>query len=207
MNALIANVVIEESSNFSTLISDLTGNYVAEDIAVKDAQGEPTGEILENPYKDATAPDFSGKIAFAHFDADHASHSGVESILINDFKGTKAWNTLFAYAKENNYSHLVILNNVNKINPHLINEALESNADKDIITLSDGAAFIVKCSSDFAANEEYNFWVEDNNIISKAREEGQLGGVNSEFTDFSQAELTDIKDAFLAAVTLDQEKE
>jgi hypothetical protein len=206
MNALIANVIIEESADFSTLISDLTGNYLAEDIEVKDTQGEPTGEILQNPYKDATALDFSGKIVFTHFNADHASHAGVESILINDFKGTKAWNTLFAYAKENNYSHLVILNNVNKINPHLIKEALESNVDKDIITLSEGAAFVVKCSSNFIANEEYNFWVEDNNIINKAREEGKLGGIDSEFLDFSQAELTDIKDVFLTAVTLDQQK-
>jgi hypothetical protein len=206
MNALIANVIIEESADFSTLISDLTGNYIAEDIEVKDTQGDPTGEILQNPYKDTIALDFSGKIVFTHFNADHASHVGVESILINDFKGTKAWNILFAYAKENNYSHLVILNNVNKINPHLIKEALESNVDKDIITLSEGAAFIVKCSSNFVANEEYNFWVEDNNIINKAREEGKLGGIDSEFLDFSQAELTDIKDVFLTAVTLDQQK-
>jgi hypothetical protein len=204
-NISILCVVVEESEDYLELINNLSGNYISSDITV-DEKGEELEEPIIHPHKDLSAPDFSGNITFAHFVDNYEEYAGVDHIKIDTISTSKAWNVGFAAAKAKGSSHLVILNGAKNINPHIITLALEENSDKDIINLSDGGAFIVKCSSDFSANEEYKFWYADNEIFEKAVKNNSYGGYNSSFAEFEQAKIVSLNNEFDAAIEADIQK-
>lgn len=189
MSIMILNTIFNESEDFSKLINDLTGGYVANDLTVG-LDGVDLEVPVEHPHKNLTPPDFSGHITFAHFVDGYSDRAGVSNLKINTTSTSKAWNVAFALAKENNYSHLVILNNVNSINPHTISLAIEAHPNKDLINISDGGAFIVKCSSDFNANEAYNVWFADNEIIKWAITNNSYAGADRNFIEFSQSQIS-----------------
>ena len=141
----ILNVIIEEDADYSQLINDLTGGFVASDIETEetDENGEKVITYTPHPHADLAAPDFSGKIIFAHLTDSYTTRDGVVNLDISKFKGTTAWNEGVAYAKSQGATHVAILNNVSSINPHVITLGFEGNDDKTVTNLSDGAAFIV----------------------------------------------------------------
>ena len=202
-NLFILNVIIEEDADYSQLINDLTGGFVAADIEFKEKNenGEEVVTIKIHPHADLTAPDFSDKIIFAHFVDEYPSRDGVYDLNISKYKGTTAWNEGVAYAKSQGATHVAILNNVSAINPHILNLALSGNEDKSLIGLGDGAAFIV--SSDFSVDETYNFWFIDNQIFYDAQEAGTLGFASIEEPGIVQAEITSSREAFSSAIDED----
>ena len=202
-NLFILNVIVEEDADYSQLVNDLTGGFVAADIetTTKDENGEDVVSTTPHPHAELDAPDFSGKIIFAHFAEGHDELEGVEHLTVSQFKGTTAWNEGVAYAKANGATHVAILNNVDGINPHALTIGLDGNEDKSVINLSDGAAFIV--DSDFSVDETYNFWFIDNDIFSEAQENGSYGRPSIEHSAISQSELSSSKEAFSAAIDED----
>jgi hypothetical protein len=170
MNTWISSTIVEEDFDYSSLVNVLSGDYVADDIETRttDENGEEVIEYTPHPHAGLTAPDFSGKLVFAHFTDDYTNYDGVDHIVIDEFKATKAWNDGVAYAKANGATHVVIMNQVTHINPHVIKLAIDENPDVSVINISDGGVFIVNTAFDFAANEDYNFWFEDNNILNRA---------------------------------------
>jgi hypothetical protein len=202
-NLFILNTIIEEDADYTQLVNDLTGGFVATDIETteRDENGEEVVSTNPHPHADLAAPDFSGKIIFAHFAEGHEEIDGVDHITVSKFKGTAAWNEGVAYAKSKGATHVAILNNVDGINPHVLTIGFDGNEDKSVINLADGAAFIVK--SDFSVDETYNFWFVDNDIFSQAQESGSYALPGVEQSAISQSELTSSKEAFSVAIDED----
>jgi hypothetical protein len=197
--ALILNTVLEESADYSQLINNLTGGYVAQDVTV-DSNGEELETPIEHPHKDLEVPNFSGDVHFAHFVDSYTEAPGVSHTKFETLSTSKAWNHFFNYAKDNDYTHLVVLNGVTNINPHIISLAIDANGDKDVINISDGGAFIVNCSSDFNANEDYNIWFADNEILDWANNNNSYARNNGNFVELSQVNTTSaLVDAAIAA--------
>jgi hypothetical protein len=201
-NIKILCTILEESVDYSKLINDLTGNYVAEQITV-DESGEELETPIDHPHKDLVAPDFSGNVTFAHFVDEYNAYEGVSHVKVDSMATTKAWNQGFSTAKTANATHLVILNGVSNINPHQIRLALEEHSDKDVINLSDGGAFIVKCSSDFNANEKYNLWFADNEIFEWAANNNSYATGRYDQPEIVQTEIVSLKSELDAAVEAD----
>jgi hypothetical protein len=204
-NIKILCTILEESADYSKLINDLTGNYIAQDITV-DERGEELETPIEHPHKNLTPPDFSGNITFAHYTDGYNSYEGVSHIKEDSLSTSKAWNRAFKQAQSDGATHLVILNGVSNINPHQIALALEEHSDKDVINLSDGGAFIVKCSSDFNANEEYNLWFADNQIFEWAVANNSYATGRYDQPEIIQADIVSLKNEIDAAIEADTKK-
>jgi hypothetical protein len=204
-NIKILCTILEESADYLKLINDLTGNYVAEPITV-DEKGEELETPIDHPHKDLVAPDFSGNITFAHFVDEYNAYEGVSHVKVDTLNTSKSWNEGFAAAKAAEATHLVILNGVSNINPHQIKLALDEHSDKDVINLSDGGAFIVKCSSDFNANEEYSLWFSDIEIFEKAIKDNSYATGRYDQPEFVQAGIVSLKNEFDAAIEADIQK-
>lgn len=202
-NLFILNTIIEEDADYSQLVNDLTGGFVAADIetTTKDENGEDVVSTTPHPHADLAAPDFSGKIIFAHLVGEYEEIDGVDHFAVSKFKGTTAWNEGVAYAKSKGATHVAILNNVDGINPHVLTIGFEDNENKSVINLADGAAFIV--DADFSVDETYNFWFVDNEIFTDAQESGTYGAPGVEHSAISQSEITSSKEAFSAAIDED----
>jgi hypothetical protein len=172
MNTWILLTIIEEDFDYSSLITSLSGGYVTNDVETTtiNENGEEVVGTAPHPHANRLAPDFSGKIIFAHFQEDYVNYEGVHHIVINEFKNTKAWNDGVAYAKLQGATHVVIMNGVIKINPHVLELSIEEAPEVSIINISDGGVFIVNTAFNFVANEQYNFWFEDTNILNRASE-------------------------------------
>jgi hypothetical protein len=203
-NLFILNTIIEKDADYSSAIRDLTGGFVASDIERKFYNRQTEEYEIErypHPHADLDAPDFSGKIIFIHLSENINDVSGADNIKSSKFKFTTAWNEGVAYAKTKGATHVAILNNVQELNPHAIALALEGNEEKEIVSIADGIAFIVK--SDFSVDEKYNFWFVENDIFSEAEQRGGYVVAGVAAPHFSQAELTSSKEKFDAAVQQD----
>jgi hypothetical protein len=202
-NLFILNVIIEETADYSQLITNLTGGFIPADIerTEKNEYGEEELTVTPHPHADLESPDFSDKIIFIHLVDDFAEIEGADHIKSSKFKSTTAWNEGVAYAKSKGATHVAILSNVSDINPHFISLGLEGNEEKSVINLADGAAFIV--TADFSVEEEYNFWFIDNKIFSDAAEAGTFGRPSIEEPNIVQADLTSSAEAFSSAVQED----
>jgi hypothetical protein len=205
MNTWILSTIVEEDFDYSSLVNVLSGGYVAEDIEEK-TTGENGEDIIEyrpHPHAGLPAPDFSGKLIFAHFTNNYEAIDGVNHIVIDEFKNTKAWNEGVAYAKAQGATHVVIMNEVTHINPHVLKLAIEENPDVSIINISDGGVFIVNTAFDFEANEDYNFWFEDNNILKAAMESESYARPSLEEPQIKQLEIVSRREEFDIAIKAD----
>jgi hypothetical protein len=205
MNTWILSTIIEEDFDYSSLVNDLSGNYSTEDIETRttDENGEEVIEYTPHPHAGLTAPDFSGKIVFAHFTNEYMTYDGVDDIVINEFKSTKAWNEGVAYAKSNGATHVVIMNQVTHINPHVLKLAIDENPNVSVINISDGGVFIVNTAFNFAADEAYNFWFEDNNILSRAAEANSYARPSLEEPQIEQLQIVERLEEFDIAIKAD----
>jgi hypothetical protein len=205
MNTWILSPITEEDFDYSNLINDLTGGYVASDIESRtvDENGEEIIEYATHPHAGRPAPDFSGKIIFARFQNDYTNYDGVYNIDINEFKNTKAWNEGVNYAKSQGATHVVIMNQVTGINPHVLELAIQENPDVSVINISDGGVFIINTAFDFQADERFNFWFEDNNILNKASESGSYARPAMEEPQVSQIDVKTRQAEFDIAIRAD----
>lgn len=112
--------------------------------------------------------EFTDKIILARFVETPIAYPGTIDLNVPVFKNTTAWNLGFAMAKAAGATHVVVMNSPKSITVTDITVFVEANPDAPVINISDGGAFILNTSSDFVANEDYNFWVEDSNIIRDA---------------------------------------
>jgi hypothetical protein len=205
MNTWILTTITEEDFDYSSLVNSLTGGYVANDLETRttDENGEEVIEYTTHPHEGRNAPDFSGKIIFARFQNDYTEYAGVYNLEVDEFKNTKAWNEGVAYAKSQGATHVVIMNQVTGINPHVIELAVEDAPDVSIINISDGGVFIVNTDFDFTANEDYNFWFEDNNILEKASESGSYARSEAKEPQITQIEVKSRQAEFDVAIKAD----
>jgi hypothetical protein len=208
MNTYILSTIVEEDFDYSELINILSGGYITEDVEVKSPNRNRNSEddVIEyapHPHADRPAPDFSGKIVFAHFTNDYVAYDGVSHIVVDEFKNTKAWNQGVAYAKGLGATHVVIMNDVTHINPHVLELAIAENPDVSIINISDGGVFVVNTAFDFAANEDYNFWFEDNNILNAAAQSGSYARPPLEEPQIKQLQIVTRQAEFDVAIKQD----
>jgi hypothetical protein len=205
MNTWILTTITEEDFDYSGLVNTLTGGYVTSDIETRttDENGEEVIEYTTHPHADRNAPDFSGKVVFARFQNDYTNYPGVYNLEVNQFKNTKAWNEGVAYAKSQGATHVVIMNQVTGINPHVIELAIEEAPDVSIINISDGGVFIVNTNFDFEADESFNFWFEDNNILNAASESGSYARPALEEPQVKQIEVKSRQAEFDVAIKAD----
>lgn len=166
MNNIKIVVPIADPSiqDFTDLVNDLSGNYVAKDhIETSFKDESETETIVVNPYTGITNPDFSGNIIFvSHSEIDCPENA--ESLIVDgDLNIAKLWNAGIAHAVENGATHVVILNEASSINPHIFSEAV-SECNKSVINLSDGGCFIV--IPGVTANETYRWWFADIDLFN-----------------------------------------
>lgn len=159
--SIVIPIVDTNIQDFSTLVNELQGNYVSQDIIETkiDENGEEVIEVIEEtPYNSIPCPDYSGKIIFVSH-SPVSTPEGVENVVVDgELNIAKLWNSGINHAIFNGASHIVILNEVSSINPHIFAEVVEKYSNP-VINLSDGGCFIV--TPEVQANESYRWWFAD----------------------------------------------
>lgn len=194
---IVIPVIDETVQDFSNLISDLCGNYQPKPhIEISYEEGEEVETVIENPYSSMQCPNFSGKIVLV-------SHSpltpldGTISVLVDgELNISKLWNAGINYASSNGYSHVVILNQVSSINPHIFEEAV-SEVDSAVINISDGGCFIV--TPGVVANENYRWWFADVDLF----ENNETTIYRKDFIDIFQENIIPIEGEMQSVVDAD----
>lgn len=184
--------------DFTALVNDLCGNYVAEDHVEQsfDENGEPVETVVPNPYKDVAAPDYSNKITLVSHSALTAPAGADNVVVEGELNVSKLWNAGVAHAVTNGATHVVILNEVSSVNPHVFAESLEEN-DSDIVNLSDGGCFIVKPT--VSANETFRWWFADLYLFNHY----PMSVYRNEFIDIKQENAIPIDATMQAIVDAD----
>lgn len=171
-NIYIAVPVIDSRLDYSNLIKILTGEYTISDIKSENIKEDGTVEeiFIDHPNKNQDCPDYSNKIIFVYKDNNFETIPNIIQINISEnFNISKMWNLAIQEAKNNNATHLVLLNYVKSINPFIIQEAVEQSIDSDIINISDGSAFILNMSSDITADEQFKVYFSDLDIFKRSQ--------------------------------------
>lgn len=186
------------AQNFDNLVGELTGNYVAEDIVrtVRDEEGNEVEEVITNPYATATPPDFSGKILLVSNHSISAPEGAQTIVVDGELNVARLWNTGSSYAFSEGATHVVILNEVSSINPHVFALAVAEH-DEPVINLSDGGCFII--TPGVVANEAYRWWFSDVEIF----ENNQTDTYRDEFLNIIQENRIDISGAMKDIVDAD----
>lgn len=180
--SILIPVVDDSVQDFSTLVNELQGNYVSQDITETkiNENGEEVVEVIEEtPYNSIPCPDYSGNIIFVSH-SPVSTPEGVENVVVEgELNIAKLWNMGIAHASSNGASRVVILNEVSSINPHIFAEAIEEYSEP-VINLSDGGAFIV--SPEVQANESYRWWFADVDLF----ENNETASCRKKFLDILQ---------------------
>lgn len=191
---IIIPVADPAKQDFSNLVSELCGNYVAKDHTIT-VDGEE--QVVENPYKNSDPADLSGAITLVS-SSDVIAPEGASSLKVDGELNIAAlWNAGIAAATH--ATHVVVLNEVSSINAAAIVKAVEEN-DADIINLSDGGCFVVK--PNIRANEEYRWWFADVDLFAN----NDVAVVRDEFLDIVQENAITIDETMKAIVDADLEK-
>lgn len=177
---IVIPVADQTQQNFDQLIDDLTGNYVfQEEDFFNNNFNENVQEVVINPYLNLKSPDYSQKIFFVSHE-EYVCPPSCENIVVSgDLSVSKLWNAGISKASERGATHIVILNEVSSINPHIFLEAV-SECEKTIINLSDGGCFIVKPG--VVANESYRWWFADLDLFLN----NEVDIVRNDFTNIRQ---------------------
>lgn len=178
---IIIPVADTNVQDFSGLVNELCGNYVAQDHVTtsKDENGEEVEEIKENPYKSLPAPDFSGKITLVSHSPVSAPIGSDNVVVEGGLNVAKLWNTGIGHASNSGADRIVILNEVSSINPYVFEEAVSEHTEP-VINLSDGGCFIV--TPEIQADESYRWWFADVNLF----ENNETATCRKEFIDILQ---------------------
>lgn len=183
--------------NFDALVNELCGNYVAQDHTKQNFMSEQEPEIVPNPYSGLTCPDFTGKITLVSNSALTTPAEADNVVVDGPLSVTKMWNAGVAHAASEGATHVVILNEVSSINPHVFGEAVEQNADAQIINISDGGCFIL--TPDVSANETFRWWFADVDLFNR----NGVAVYRNEFTDIVQNNNVPISDEMKTIVDAD----
>ena len=197
---IIIPVANPDIQDFTNLINELTGNYIPQDhVKITTGEnGEEVEEIVENPYKNTPAPDYSGKIILVAHEAVDAP-VGSESIVVDGpLNVANLWNAGIAHAAADGATHIVVLNEVSSISPYVFADVVDEST-ANVINLSDGGCFIVKPTVE--ANNAYRWWFADVDLF----ENNDTDVVRKEFIDIVQenripieGEMQDIVNADMA---------
>lgn len=162
---IIIPVADTNLQNFDNLVNELCGNYQPQDHVKETFMGDDNTEIILNPYKGHPCPDFTDKITLVSLE-EVVAPTGADNVVVDSGLNIgKMWNVGVAHAAAEGATHVIVLNQVSSISPYVLVEAVENNADADIINLSDGGCFIVKPS--VSASEAYHWWFTDNELLSR----------------------------------------
>ena len=197
---IVIPVVDTSVQDFSNLVNELCGNYLAQDHVTtsKDENGEDVEEVKENPYKSLPAPDFSGKIILVSHNPASSLEGSSNVVVEGELNIAKLWNAGIIQAATSGADRIVILNEVSSISPYVFEEAV-SEHDEPVVNLSDGGCFIV--SPEVRANESYRWWFADvdlfeNNVTAVCRKE--FIDIVQENSLPIEGELKDIAEADIA---------
>jgi hypothetical protein len=195
---IIVPVANPDIQDFSNLVSELCGNYVPQDhvITTRDENGEEVEEVVENPYKDVPAPDYSNKITLVSHTAVDAPEGADNIVVEGELNVAKLWNEGVAHAVANDATHVVVLNEVSSISPYVFADAVDEST-ADVINLSDGGCFVV--APDVEANETYRWWFADVDLF----ETNNTDVVRKEFIDIVQENRIPIEGEMQAIVDAD----
>jgi hypothetical protein len=200
MNNIHILIPVADSSvqNFHPLVNELCGNYVAEDHVrtTRDENREEIEEVVENPYKNSPAPDYSNKIILVSHVPINAPEGSENVVVDGELNVAKLWNAGLAHAAANDATHAVVLNEVSSINPHIFGEAISEHTEP-VINLSDGGCFIL--TPGIQANESYRWWFADVELF----ESNETAICRKEFLDIVQGNAVPIEGAMADIVNAD----
>jgi hypothetical protein len=201
MNTVMIVVPVANPSvqNFDALVSELSGGYVPQDhVTVSvDENGVETETVIPNPFKEAAAPDYSGKIVLVSHEPITAPEGAQNVVVDGELNIAKLWNAGIAQAVADGATHVVVLNEVSSINPHVFDEAIEE-APSSVINISDGGCFIV--TEGVSADEKFRWWFADNDLFKRYSAEYY----RNDFVDIVQENRLEIDETLKAIVTQDQ---
>jgi len=195
---IIVPVANPDIQDFSNLVSELCGNYVPQDHVktTRDENGEEVEEVVENPYKDVPAPDYSNKITLVSHTAVDAPEGADNIVVEGELNVAKLWNEGVAHAVANDATHVVVLNEVSSISPYVFADAVDEST-ADVINLSDGGCFVV--TPGVEANETYRWWFADVDLF----ETNNTDVVRKEFIDIVQENRIPIEGEMQTIVNAD----
>jgi hypothetical protein len=178
---IIIPVADPSVQDFSILVNELCGNYIPEDhtTTTRDENGEEVEEVVDNPYKNSPAPDYSNKIILVSHSPINAPEGSENVVVDGELNVAKLWNAGVAHAAANSATHVVILNEVSSISPYVFEEAAAEHSEP-VINLSDGGCFVV--TPDVEANETYRWWFADVDLFNS----NETATCRKEFIDIIQ---------------------
>jgi hypothetical protein len=170
-NTWIVIPVKDNSVDVSTVVSNLTGGFVAPEKYEVSKMNPETQEVeteeVDHPHFGETAPDFSGKIVFVNFEAGYAEHEGVTHIADNgEVNIYRAWNTGINHAVANNADAVVLVNAVTDFDPFVVVEAKDKLTEdgSEVVNIADGGMLMIAGSSSVRADEQFRIWFGDNDL-------------------------------------------
>lgn len=195
---ILISVADSSVQNFDSLVNELCGNYIPQDhtITTRDENGEEVEEVVENPYKESPAPDYSNKITLVSHSALNTPEGADNVVVDGELNVAKLWNAGVAHAVANNATHVVVLNEVSSISPYVFEEAVVEHSEP-VINLSDGGCFVV--TPGVSANETYRWWFADVDLF----ENNETATSRKEFLDIVQDNRMPIEGAMQDIVDAD----
>jgi hypothetical protein len=210
-NTWIVIPVKDNSVDVSTVISNLTGGFVApEKYEIKKMNLETKKletEEVDHPHFGEASPDFTNKIIFVNFEAGFTTHNGVVHLADGgELSIYRAWNTGINHAVENGADSVVLVNSLIDFDPFTLIEAKAKldESDAEVVNISDGAMLLVSGASSIRADEQFRIWFGDNDLY-RVNAEKVVDGVNI-FGRFSHIENWDGFEGFDEIVKADQDK-
>lgn len=198
--SIVIPVANSSVQNFDALVGELSGGYVPQDhiTMTPDENGNPVETVVPNPFKNAPAPNYSGKIILVSHEP-VAVPSGAENVVVpGDLNVAKLWNAGAASAIAKGATHVVVLNEVSSINPHIFAEAVSDAGSAPVVNISDGGCFVL--TNGVTANETFRWWFADTDLFRS----NDTHYYRNDFVDILQENRIEIDAEMRAIVEQDQ---
>lgn len=211
-NTWIIVPVTKNDIDLTSFVNKLSGGYVAPATYEKTifdplkSIEESEVENIDHPYAGQNGPDFTNKIIFVNMVSGYTEYDGVIHLeSFGEINIPRLMNTGIDYAQSNGAEHIVVLSNPCDFDPFVIEEAISSNIDKEIINISDGVFFILSGSLSLRLNEDLQVWFWSEDIYRTAPVE-KIGGCRPEYMFLSELIPLIVNTVDLESITKEDEE-
>lgn len=207
-NTWIVVPVRDNATDLTAFINKLAGGYVAPETFEKNIFNQQNSQMeVENvphPYAGQTGPDFTDKIILVNMTEGYTQYDNAVNLeSFGEINIPRLMNTGIEHAVSNNADNIVVLSNPCDFDPFTISEAVADIAGKNIVNISDGAAFVLPGNTTLRLNEDLRVWFWSEDIYRSAG--NPVGFCRPEFIQFSELMPLNVDTPELDAITKEDE--